>query len=239
MALLFVTATGTGVGKTMVTGALARHAARAGRSVLALKPVASGFSWHDMRDSDPGHLLAAQGLAVTRDAVEAICPWRFAAPLSPDMAAAREGRTIDFDALTGFCRARSTAAEVVLVEGVGGVMVPLDGRHTVLDWIDRLACPALLVAGSYLGTLSHCLTAAAALAGRGVPLAGLVVSESQDATVPLADTAESLRRHLPGVVVMTVPRLSDHEILDGNAALAQFVVDKSLSGVASQGRHEI
>lgn len=227
MASLFVTATGTGLGKTLVTGALARQAARAGRSVLALKPVASGFDWAELAASDPGRLLAAQNLPVTRDAVEAICPWRFAAPLSPDMAAAREGRAIDFEALVGFCRARSEAADVVLIEGVGGVMVPLDGRHTVLDWMARLGVPALLVAGSYLGTLSHCLTAAAVLKSRGVPLAGLVLSESDGATVSLAETAATLRRHLPESAILPLPRLAGHEIWDDLPALTQFVVDKS------------
>ena len=71
---------------------------------------------------------------------------------------------------------------MTLIEGIGGVMAPLDARHTVLDWIAALGAPALLVVGSYLGTLSHSLTAAAALRQRGVALLGVVVSESRRAT---------------------------------------------------------
>src|SRR3546814_8137834 len=77
-------------------------------------------------------------------------PWRFRAPLSPDMAAAREGRTVPFDDLVDHCRDRlAAAAGPLLIEGVGGAMVPLDECHTVLDWMAALALPALLVSGTY------------------------------------------------------------------------------------------
>ena len=87
-------------------------------------------------------------------------PWRFAAPLAPDMAAAREGRALDFDRPDRVCRhAIDARTDVLLIEGIGGIMVPLDERHTVLDWMVALRLPVLLVAGSYLGTISHTLTA--------------------------------------------------------------------------------
>ncbi|MGH6662285.1 MAG: ATP-dependent dethiobiotin synthetase BioD, partial [Rhodospirillales bacterium] len=97
-----------------------------------------------------------------------------------------------------FCRdAQKSDRDLLLIEGVGGVMAPLDDRHTVLDWIDELGAPALLVCGSYLGAISHALTAAAALAARGITIAGVVVDESEASTVPLADTVATLKRFLP------------------------------------------
>src|SRR6202012_761398 len=117
--------------------------------------------------SDPAELLAALDCPATLIEIERIAPWRFGAPLSPDLAAQREGRVVDFNALVGFSRAAITGARgVMLIEGVGGVMVPLDDRHTVLDWMTVLRIPVLLVAGSYLGTLSHTLTALHVLAQR-------------------------------------------------------------------------
>jgi dethiobiotin synthetase len=121
------------------------------------------------------------------------------------MAAAREGRAIGWPALVDFCRAPNDA-DVTLIEGIGGVMVPLDDEHTVLDWIAALGVPALLVVGSYLGTLSHSLTAAAALRSRAVPLAGVVVSESVQQPAPLAETAAVLARFLAPVPVRALPR---------------------------------
>lgn len=205
MTTLFVTASGTDVGKTFVAEQLLRELRAAGRSTLALKPVASGYDETRAADSDAGRLLAAQGLAVTAAAVAAISPWRFAAPLSPDIAASREGRSIPFAELVDFCRAPS-AADVTLIEGIGGVMVPLDSAHTVLDWVAALRAPALLVAGSYLGTLSHTLTAAEALRARGCGPAAVIVSESAVQPVPLADTIGALERFVRGVPLFALPR---------------------------------
>lgn len=211
MSALFVTSTGTEIGKTFVAVELVRALRKRGRAVHALKPVITGFDPERAAESDTGRLLDALGQPLTHDAIEAVSPWRFAAPLSPDMAAAREGREIDWSALLAYCRraidrARSERDAVTLIEGIGGVMVPLDAKHTVLDWIAELRIPALLVAGSYLGTLSHTLTAAGMLAARGCTLAGVVVNESEAQPVPPEETAETLRRFLPSAPIVVVPR---------------------------------
>jgi dethiobiotin synthetase len=210
MSTLFVTATGTDVGKTFVMTKLVAELRAARRSVHALKPVASGFDASDVAASDTGVLLDALGLALTPANLDAVSPWRFAAPLSPDMAAARENRAIPFSELVEFCRA-PRAADVTLIEGVGGVMVPLDAQHTVLDWIAAVGAPVVLVAGSYLGTLSHTLTAVAALRARACELAAVIVSESATQPVPLDETVAGLRRFVPPVEVVGLARPPDRE----------------------------
>ena len=207
MSAHFITGTGTDVGKTFVTAGLVRHLHKAGEPVWALKPVVSGFDMANLRASDPGVLLEAMGHSVSSDCVARISHWRFAAPLSPDMAAAREEKDIDFDALIAFCREEIASRRgTLLIEGVGGVMVPLDAHRTVLDWMAALGVPAILVAGSYLGTISHTLTAAGAMIRAGVTIAALVVNDSGDGAVPLADTVASLSRFLPGVAIATIAR---------------------------------
>ena len=104
MSTLFVTGTGTGIGKTVVTAALCRELRAAGRAVRALKPVLSGYDPAERHESDPGVLLASLGEPVTEEAVAQVAPWRFRAPLSPDMAAAREGRRLDLREIVAFCR---------------------------------------------------------------------------------------------------------------------------------------
>ena len=206
MSTVFVTASGTGVGKTFVTRRLIAELQAAHRTVRVLKPVVSGFDAADPDDSDSGELLRALGLARNAANLDAVSPWRFAAPLSPDMAAAREHRSISFGALIDFCRAPS-AADVTLIEGIGGVMVPLDAEHTVLDWIADLRAPAVLVVGSYLGTLSHTLSAAAVLRERGCTLAAVIVSESAEQPAPLVETAAVIERFLRPTVVGVAPRV--------------------------------
>ncbi|MEX2035980.1 MAG: dethiobiotin synthase [Xanthobacteraceae bacterium] len=208
MSAFFVTATGTDIGKTFVAAGLIRHFRAAGRAVEAIKPVATGFDPAAAEASDPGMLLSALGRPVTPAEIERIAPWRYAAPLSPDMAARREGRALDFDALVEFCRrAIADRQGTLLIEGIGGVMVPLDDRRTVLDWMAALHIPLVLVAGSYLGSLSHTLTGLDVIARRELILKAIVVNETPDSTVPLADTAATLSRFAGATPVIAVPRL--------------------------------
>jgi dethiobiotin synthetase len=213
MTAVFVTSSGTGIGKTFVTLRLIEELKAEGRRVRALKPVASGFESAHAESSDTALLLRAQGLDVTAQNLDAASPWRFTAPLSPDMAAAREQRSIPFAALVAHCRAASEPAGATLIEGVGGVMAPLDAEHTVLDWIDALWVPVLLVVGSYLGSLSHSLTAASALRERGVTIAGVVVSESEEQPVAAAETAATLARFVAPVPVCVLPRAAPVPLL--------------------------
>jgi dethiobiotin synthetase len=207
MSSFFVTATGTDVGKTYVSAGIIRAARAAGRRFSAVKPVLSGFDPQAPDASDPAILLAAMERRITPPNIAAIAPWRFAAPLSPDMAAAREGRTLDFDALIAFCEtAMEAAADTLLIEGVGGVAVPLDATHLVAEWIAALRIPAILVAGTYLGTISHTLTAAEALTACGIEIDAIVLSESCDPPVPAGETADTLNRFLPQLPIHIIPR---------------------------------
>ncbi len=219
MKTLFITATGTETGKTYVTAAMASALNRRGESVRVCKPVISGFDWDAIEETDTAQLLAAIGLAPTKEAVEACSPWRFKEPLSPDMAARREGRGIDFNSLIRFCRDAQKDNEAggedfLLIEGIGGAMVPLDDRHTVLDWMAELDAPVLVVCGSYLGTLSHTLTTITAMEGRrDIHIAGVVISQSEESPVPVEETAETLARFLGGVKIATVPRNAEPKVV--------------------------
>jgi dethiobiotin synthetase len=131
------------------------------------------------------------------------------------MAAAREGRSIDFEALLRFSRAGLAGPEeIVLIEGVGGAMVPLDERHTVLDWIQALGIPALVVAGSYLGTISHTLTALAVLRARGTDIVRLVINETEDAPA-VRETVVTMRQFIGDTALAILPRgaTPDHACL--------------------------
>jgi dethiobiotin synthetase len=218
---IFITATGTEIGKTFVAAGLIGALRRRGRRVAALKPVVSGFDLHASAGSDPAVLLAALGREPSEVAIAEIAPWRFSAPLSPDMAAAREGKPIDFVALAGFCRAAIAAAEDVLViEGIGGLMVPFDAQSTVLDLIDALRVPLILVAGTYLGSLSHALTAFEVAADRGLDTAALVLNETPGSPVPIAATRASFTNFCAEVPIIALRRGAG-----GNAAAFEALAD--------------
>ena len=208
MTAVFITSTGTDIGKTFVARGLIHCLRGQNRAVEALKPVVSGFDENAVAGSDPGLLLAALGRPATRENITRISPWRFAAPLSPHIAARREGRAIDFSALVAFSRrAVETSAGSLLIEGAGGIMTPLDERHTVLDWMTELRLPLILVTGSYLGTISHTLTALDALARRALKVTAVAVNETADSAVPLDETTDTIAQFAPTLDVIAIPRL--------------------------------
>lgn len=212
MTAIFVTAAGTDIGKTFVAAGLIRLLKAKGREIDAIKPILSGFDPAHVGDSDCGVLLRALGLPMTEEEIEDISPWRFAAPLSPDMAARHEGKEIDFEQIVSFCETAIDEAEGdILIEGIGGVMVPLDQKNTVLDWIVSLDAPSLLVTGSYLGSISHTLTAFEVLDAEDCSVPAIVVSESEGSHVPLFETVATISRFLPSVEVIALPRLAHGE----------------------------
>lgn len=190
----FVTATGTDTGKTFCTAGLLR----AHPKLHAIKPLLSGYEPGQEEASDSGQLLTAMGLKVTARNIAAITPWRFKAPLSPDMAAAREGQRIPYDDLLAFCRAElAKAPDGLLIEGAGGAAVPLTETRMTADWIADLGIPVLLVSGTYLGSISHCITTAAFLLQRDIPIHAILLNESTNAPVPTEETQAALARYLP------------------------------------------
>lgn len=209
MGALFVTSTGTDIGKTFVSAGLIRHWRSEGRAVDALKPVMSGYEPREAAASDAGCLLRALGQEANEENIARIAPWRYRAPLAPDLAAAKENRALDVEALVGFCREQmATHDGTLLIEGVGGVMVPLDDRKTVLDWMVALAAPVLLVTGSYLGTISHTLTALTVLELARLDVRAIAVSDTAGSTVALEDMVATLERFGKGVPVVGIPRLA-------------------------------
>ena len=144
---------------------------------------------------------------MTGEALDRISPLRFAAPLAPNMAARAEGRRLMLaDLMAATATGLAAGPGPVMIEGVGGVMSPVAEDATGLDWLMGLGCPALLVAGSYLGTISHILTAAGVMAGRGIPLLAVVVNETAGSSVPLEATCAEVARFLPGAQVIACPR---------------------------------
>jgi len=202
----FITSSGTNIGKTLVTTALCWQLRQSGKTVTALKPVITGYDPKDVQ-SDTALILESCGLPHSPAMAEAISPWRFAAPLAPNMAAAQEEKPpVDLEALVAFCQ--EGRGDYTLVEGIGGVMSPINDRHTVLDWIGALGWPAIVMAGSYLGSISHALTAVEVVRARNVPVCAVVVSASESGVL-LEDVVATLEKFLlPAVPVVKIPRLA-------------------------------
>ena len=210
MTAIFITATGTDVGKTFVVASLIRLLRQMGRTVDAIKPIVSGYDATLAAASDPGVLIGALGRPFSPEAVDRVSPWRFRAAVAPDLAARREGRSIDVDAVVAYCRgAVERRSDILLIEGVGGIMVPLDEHRTILDVMMALRVPLILVTGSYRGTISHTLTALDSLFRRDLNVLATIVNETPGSGIPLGDVVASIGRFTEPVIGLPRPRRQD------------------------------
>lgn len=175
---LFVTATDTGVGKTLVATLLTRGLISRNVPAIHFKPVQSGFIAVGGREY-PADLAFSHRIVASDDECAAYCAKRslyaFRTPVSPDFAAEKEGKSIDPAAIVA--RANELAKEHLLItEGAGGVAVPLTPNYLMADLIADLGQPALVVARSGIGTLNHTYLTVDHLRRRGISIAGIVVS---------------------------------------------------------------
>ena len=172
---LLITATDTGVGKTVITAAIARHLRGRGLRIGVIKPIATGcVHRREGLVSEDAELLAHH--ADSPHPLDVICPQRYAEPLAPAVAAQRAAEPVDWEAVQRSLDVVARDADILLIEGVGGAMVPLDEKHTVLDLASWLMAPAVIVARPSLGTINHTLLTAHALRDMKVPIAGVVIN---------------------------------------------------------------
>jgi len=216
---LFFTGTDTGVGKTYVVAAVARLLRQHGRAVGVCKPVATGAERIDGRwvSADTLRLAQAAGLG---EAWERVTPYVFAEAVAPAVAARLHGTPLSIAALADAVRSRHEPGNLLLVEGVGGLLCPLTERETVADLAAALRLPIIVVARRSLGTLNHTLLTLEAAQRRGLPVAGLVVSETTR-PVDLADetNVEELRRRIAVPLLAVVPYQTEED-REQNSALA-------------------
>ena len=172
---LLISGTDTGIGKTLIAGAIAAHLRRQGIRVGVLKPAASGCAHRrEGLVSEDAEFLAH--CADAPHPLDLIAPQRFAEPLAPAIAAERMRTTLDWDAIQRSIDFIARDSDVVIIEGVGGIMVPMDAKHTMLDVALWLKLPAVVVARPNLGTINHTLLTVNALRDADVKVAGVVVN---------------------------------------------------------------
>lgn len=197
----FLTGTDTEIGKTFITCALLHHAARRGLKAAGIKPVAAGTDAAG-KNEDVEHIRAASNV-VLPDAV--INPYCFQAAVAPHIAAAAEGRAIDFAVIKDACRQARAVAELVIVEGVGGFRVPLGETQDSADLAVELGLPVILVVGMRLGCISHALLTAEAIAARGLRLAGWVANRVEPTMSCFAENRATLAVRLDAPLLGVVP----------------------------------
>jgi dethiobiotin synthetase len=206
---VFVTGSGTEVGKTVVAAVLARSAAAAGASVRVFKPAVSGLE----AGGEPDHevLRRASGSGQSDDE---IAPYRYAPPVSPHLGAELAGEPIDPARLLAAAERAAAQADLIVVEGVGGLLVPLTLGYLVRDFARDLALPVVIAAGPGLGTINHTLLTVEGVRAVGLAVAAVVLTPWPAEPGELERSNRQAIERLGRVRVETLPLI---EVADASA----------------------
>lgn len=200
---VFVTGTDTEVGKTLVTAALTLHLKKRGFTVGVMKPIETGVSAGREAQSDAARL---QSIIESEETLGAICPYSFEMPVAPLAAAQAERQTIDPNTIKKVYRLLSGRYDCMVVEGIGGVHVPITTKSNVTDLIKLLRLPVVVVGRSGLGGINHALLTVEALRRQKIRIIALVLNRTQPVRSALArlqerSTIEILRKQ-SGIAVL-------------------------------------
>ena len=222
----FISGTDTGVGKTRVAQALLAALAQAGHAAVGMKPVASGArpTPAGLRHADAEALRAASGVPADYDDVNPYC---FAPPIAPHIAAREAGVPIRMAVIAKSYAGLARRVDIVVVEGVGGLLVPLGRAFDAADIPLQLGLPVVLVVGLRLGCLSHTLLTVEALRARGLRLAGWIANRIDPDMARAAQNLQTLRARLRAPLLGTIPHARNPQ----SAKLARVLDVKRLDAL--------
>lgn len=206
---LFITGTDTGIGKTVVSmGLCAFLSLRKGMNVGVMKPFESGLT-KGGQAAGPRDSVLLREASGSADSLKKITPYAFEAPLAPEVAAELEGRAIDIDSIDRIYRGFSRIHDVVVIEGAGGVLVPIKKDFFYADLISRWNAPTIIVSRPGLGTINHTLLTSRFLQSKGISIAGVILNDAgNEADIASQTNPGVLKRYLCAPFLGVFPHLA-------------------------------
>ncbi len=200
----FVTSTGTGIGKTFISVKIIEYFLKNQITIEPFKPVLSGYDKKNIKESDSGKLLTAINTELSFSNIESISPWLFSRPVAPTLAAKYENKKITFQSLKKWCidKKRYSNSNYQLFEGAGGLMVPIQKRKTFINLFKELRMPVILIVGSYLGTISHTLSAYENLKTNKIDIINIIINEGNKKAVSYQENLSLLKESLPNKILI-------------------------------------
>jgi dethiobiotin synthetase len=223
--IIFITGTDTGVGKTVVTALLLRHLRQAGCNALAIKPFCSGSR------ADARLFRSLQNNLLTLDEIN---PFFFKQPAAPAAAGCRR-KTIPLDTVLRKIGAVGRRCDVLLVEGIGGLLVPLGKNYTVADLISRLHCPTLIVSRNRLGTINHTLLTVKALQAVGIKRLRIVMVEDKKPDISARSNPKIIKKMALSGPVFLIPNLGSRASSAGVIKINAVFLKKMLARIVGNG----
>jgi dethiobiotin synthetase len=200
----FVTGTDTGIGKTLVSVALVQAFKTQGIAVAGMKPVSAGciMTAHGLRNDDAVQLQKASSIEIPYEFVN---PYAYEPPIAPHIAAQNVGDQITLEKIITHYKQISSKAEIVIMEGAGGWLVPINDKETMADVAVRLALPVILVVSMRLGCLNHALLSMECIQNKGLTLAGWVANHSTPTMNYSVENIDSLRQRITSPLLGVIP----------------------------------
>ncbi len=221
-----VLGTDTGVGKTIITAGLVGALRRAGHDARAVKPAQTGYP----PDDDAGTVVS-----ICEDSAAAHCCRYLDEPLAPAIAAERSDASLSFDAMFADVTDALDSTAIGILEGVGGVRVPLTAESELLDLVSAVECPAIVVSRPALGTLNHTALTVAALQRRAIPVLGVVLNQFTGDTVAERTNPDALRSMID-CPISTFPPVEQEAVVDTTQTRLAPIIEQILDGTLSARR---
>ena len=198
--IIFISSTGTELGKTFITENLIRLCMRKNKKVYAIKPVISGVDTRYLEKSDSGLILQALNRKVNFNNIKKISPWLFKAAIAPSLAAKKENKSLSYKKLKKwmieFLKNNDKNYEYIFIEGAGGLMVPIGEKKTFLNLVAELKIPIILVVGSYLGSISHTLSLVENIKQKNIKLINITINQGNSSNICLQQTKKLLKDNM-------------------------------------------
>ena len=200
---IFITSTGTNIGKTYCTVEILKEMLR--RKVLfnAYKPILSGFNISNIKDSDSYKILKTNNKKPEIEDIKEISPWLFEKPLAPSIAAKKENKSLKYNDVLKWCLKKSDNKIINIFEGAGGLLVPIEKIKTLLDLMKDLNSKIVLVVGNYLGSVSHTLSAIQNLQHANLQIINIIINKNiNNDDIDIKDTESLLRSSIKKKIII-------------------------------------
>lgn len=222
---IFITGTDTGVGKTWIGAGIATSLRTMGIDVGVMKPAETGCRAVGSR-LVPADATALARAAQVKDSIDIINPYRFKAPLAPLVAAELEGVSINIRKIKSSFNTLRRKHDFLIVEGAGGIMVPLTPKYAYIDLAELLHLPVLVVARPSLGTINHTVLTVSALRARNITVVGIVINDSLGKRKgPAEKTNPAVIEHMTGLNIIEMVKYGQHDM----SKIAQSLIKKDVN----------
>ena len=202
----FITSTGTNIGKTYCTVEIIKTLIKKKIQVNPYKPILSGFNNKKIKESDSYKILRPIKKNIYINNIKSITPWLFKNALAPSLAAEKENKKLDYKKVFNWCLDRinekNNVKSINIIEGAGGILVPIEKDKTILDLITDLRIPVVLVVGNYLGSVSHTLSVIKNIQHYKLNIINIIINQNNDNDLDIDDTKKLIDTSLKSKIVI-------------------------------------